>query len=64
MSHRSWSLLSLRGDMRQGKPDALPGMPTWNKAQGYWLPLQEVRLAQQLRLPHATMFSAREAQVY
>ncbi|DBA91866.1 TPA: hypothetical protein ACH3X1_016000 [Trebouxia sp. C0004] len=43
MGLRTWSLATLRQDMRCGKGDALPNTPVLNKADGYWLPLQEGR---------------------
>lgn len=43
MGLRTWSLATLRQDMRCGKGDALPNTPILNEADGYWLPLQEVR---------------------
>ena len=42
MGLRTWSLATLRQDMRCGKGDALPNTPILNKAEGYWLPLREV----------------------
>ncbi|KAL0035004.1 hypothetical protein WJX79_005823 [Trebouxia sp. C0005] len=43
MGLRTWSLATLRQDMRCGKGDALPNTPILNKAEGYWLPLREGR---------------------
>ena len=42
MGLKTWSLATLRQDMRCGKGDALPSTPILNKADGYWLPLREV----------------------
>lgn len=43
MGLKTWSLATLRQDMRCGKGDALPSTPILNKADGYWLPLREGR---------------------
>ncbi len=51
MGLRTWSLATLRQDMRCGKGDVLPNTPILTKADGYWLPLREVCTLHHFLLP-------------
>ena len=42
MSRDEYGLVQLRTEMMQGKRDALQGMSLLNKADEYWIPLQQV----------------------
>lgn len=42
MSAKEYGLVQLRQEMAQGREDARPGSSLQNKAEGYWIPLQQV----------------------
>ena len=43
MSAKEYGLVQLRQEMAQGREDARPGSSLQNKAEGYWIPLQQVQ---------------------
>lgn len=43
MSSSEYGLVQLRQEMAQGREDARPGTSLQNKAEGYWIPLQQVQ---------------------
>ena len=63
MSASEYGLVQLRQEMAQGREDAQPGTSLQNKAEGYWVPLQQVQQLLHSVLSCVTVYPAQQCWV-